>query len=136
MQEHEAKSFNINQIPQGVTIEKEEKPRELAKMKPNYLTYEYWKEFLDRLMIEVQPDIKLTLIFTNNATKEHTFFNSFEDKICEKNKEIISEYFQKSFNKEYTFNYSVMAIIFDPTKVPIYEKLKSDYTEARDLRNK
>lgn len=134
MQEYEAKSFSLGEIPQGINIERN--TRELAKMRPNYLTYDYWKEFLDRLIIEVQPDVKLSLIFTNNATNEHVFFHSYENKICDENKAIISEYFNKSFNKEYIFNYSLMAVIFDPTKVPIYEKLKSDYTEVTDLRNK
>lgn len=109
--------------------------RNLEEIKPYYMSYDHWKEFNDRLICEVQPDVKLSLIFTNLETKEHTFFHNFEGRLCDQYKEEINNYFDKCQKKEYMFNNSVMAIIFDTTKVPVFEKLKSDYI-IQDLRNK
>lgn len=115
--------------------ERKEIERNLEEIKPCYMTYDHWKEFNDRLMCEVQPDVKLSLIFTNLETKKHTFFHNFEGRLCDQYKDEINDYFDKTHKKEYMFNNSIMAIIFDSTKVPVFEKLKSDYM-VQDLRNK
>lgn len=109
--------------------------RNLEKIKPNYMNYDYWKEFNDRLVTEVQPDVMLSLVFTNLATKKHTFFHNYEGRLNEEHKDTINDLFSRCHNKEYMFNHSVFAVIFDPTKVPVFEKLKQDYF-IQDLRFK
>lgn len=128
MNEQEAISL-VNQYQSKETERKSE------EIKPYYMSYDYWKEFNDRLLCEVQPDVKFSLIFTDIKTKKHIFFHNFEGRLCDQYKDEINNYFDKAQKKEYLFNNSVMAIIFDSSKVPVFEKLKSDYI-VQDLRNK